>query len=92
MPKTLSQDEIDALLVMRQQIGEGDDFDLSALESMGGSEAERSVVPYNFKRPRLFSQDQTRVLNQIHEAFARDLSVYLSAQLRTIVDIALTGR
>ena len=32
-----------------------------------------------------------RVLNQVHEAFARDLSVYLSAQLRTIVDITLTA-
>jgi len=31
------------------------------------------------------------VLNHVHEAFARDLSVYLSAQLRTIVDINLTA-
>ena len=91
MSKPLSQDEIDALLEMRHQIGEGDDFDLGTLESIGGIEAKRPVNPYNFKRPRLFSQDQMRVLNQIHEAFARDLSVYLSAQLRTIVDIALTA-
>ncbi|WP_243663247.1 flagellar motor switch protein FliM [Rhodothermus marinus] len=55
------------------------------------AEAEKKILPYNFKRPRLFSQDQMRVLHYVHEAFARDLSVYLSAQLRTLVDIGLSA-
>lgn len=91
MAKALNQEEIDALLEVQSQMGEGDSYDLGTLEAMMAGETENPVNPYNFKRPRLFSQDQMRVLNQIHEAFARGLSVYLSAQLRTIVDIGLTA-
>lgn len=91
MAKPLSQEEIDILLDVRSQLSEDDDYDLAQLESMVAADAERRINPYNFKRPRLFAQDQMRVLNHVHEAFARDLSVYLSAQLRTIVDINLTA-
>ncbi len=91
MAKPLSQEEIDILLEVRSQIGEQGDYDLEALESMMTAEAEKKILPYNFKRPRLFSQDQMRVLHYVHEAFARDLSVYLSAQLRTLVDIGLSA-
>lgn len=89
--KQLSQEEIDLLLDVRNRMGEDDQYDLEKLETLMQSESERRVLPYNFKRPRLFSQDQMRVLNYAHESFARDLSVYLSAQLRTIVDIQLTA-
>lgn len=91
MAKPLSQEEIDILLEVRTQLSEGDDYDLAQLESMVTADADRRINPYNFKRPRLFAQDQMRVLNHVHESFARDLSVYLSAQLRTIVDINLTA-
>ena len=93
MTKPLSQDEIDILLEVRNQIGEEEEsaYDFDALSSMIEADAEKKVNPYNFKRPRLFSQDQMRLLNYVHDAFARDLSVYLSAQLRTIVDITLTS-
>lgn len=87
MAKPLSQQEIDALL---------DTSDEEAIEesdqpSPPDAPSGERVEPYNFKRPRLFSQDQMRVLNYVHESFARDLSVYLSAQLRTIVEIELTS-
>ncbi len=91
MAKPLSQEEIDILLQVRSQIGEQGEYDLEALESMITAEAEKKILPYNFKRPRLFSQDQMRVLHYVHEAFARDLSVYLSAQLRTLVDLSLSA-
>ncbi|AEN74016.1 flagellar motor switch protein FliM [Rhodothermus marinus SG0.5JP17-172] len=91
MAKPLSQEEIDILLQVRSQIGEQGEYDLEALESMMTAEAEKKILPYNFKRPRLFSQDQMRVLHYVHEAFARDLSVYLSAQLRTLVDLSLSA-
>jgi flagellar motor switch protein FliM len=87
MSKPLSQEEIDVML------GDADPEEVSA-EGVGeeeGSEKQKEAQPYNFKRPRLFSQAQKRVLNHVHESFARDLSVYLSAQLRTIVDISLTA-
>ncbi len=91
MAKPLSQEEIDILLQVRSQIGGAEAYDMNALESITRTEAQERINPYNFKRPRLFSQDQMRLLNHVHEAFARDISVYLSAQLRTIVDITLTA-
>jgi flagellar motor switch protein FliM len=86
MARPLSQQEIDALLDTR---GTEEDVTKSSEEGSAQSDLMERVEPYNFKRPRLFSQEQMRVLSYVHESFARDLSVYLSAQLRTIVDIAL---
>jgi flagellar motor switch protein FliM len=87
MSKPLSQDEIDVML------GDADPEELSAEQEQTteSTDDQREAKPYNFKRPRLFSQAQNRVLNHVHESFARDLSVYLSAQLRTIVDVSLTA-
>jgi len=85
MSKPLSQEEIDVLL------GDADPDEGAADGSDGDADEHTEAQPYNFKRPRLFSQAQKRVLNHVHESFARDLSVYLSAQLRTIVDISLTA-
>lgn len=91
MAKQLSQEEIDALLQVRSQTPDVESYDQDTLESLIRVDEEERVNPYNFKRPRLFAQDQMRVLHHIHESFARDFSVYLSAQLRTIVDISLTA-
>jgi len=93
MTKPLNQEEIDILLEVRNQVGEGSvaEYDFDTLATMMDMDAEKRINVYNFKRPRLFSQDQMRLLNHVHESFARDLSVYLSAQLRTIVEINLTA-
>ena len=91
MAKQLSQEEIDALLQVRTDTPGAESYDQDTLESLIKADVEERVHPYNFKRPRLFAQDQMRVLYHIHESFARDFSVYLSAQLRTIVDISLTA-
>ena len=87
MSKPLSQDEIDVML------GDADPEEVTAerQEREDKTDKQREAQPYNFKRPRLFSQAQNRVLNHVHESFARDLSVYLSAQLRTIVDVSLSA-
>lgn len=89
MAKPLNQEEIDILLEVRTQLSEAEEYNLEHLETMVSTDSDRRINLYNFKRPRLYAQDQMRVLNHVHEAFARDLSVYLSAQLRTIVDINL---
>lgn len=91
MARSLSQEEIDFLLQAQNDGGGEETYDPDALSSMIQADAEERIHPYNFKRPRLFAQDQMRVLTHVHEAFARDFSVYLSAQLRTIVDISLTA-
>lgn len=47
--------------------------------------------PYDFRRPRLLSQDRLRALHAVHEAFGRRLAVYLSAQLRTLVELSVAS-
>ncbi len=78
MADVLSQSEIDALL-SALNTGEmsADDFKKE--------EEERKVKVYDFKRALRFSKDQIRSLTRIHENFARILTTYFSAQLRTYV-------
>ncbi len=76
----LSQSEIDALL---SAINTGE---MSA-DDFKKEEEERKVKVYDFKRALRFSKDQIRSLTRIHENFARILTTYFSAQLRTYVHI-----
>lgn len=52
---------------------------------------ERKVNNYDFKKALRFSQDQIRTLTRIHENFARLLTSYFSTQLRTYVQLTVTG-
>ena len=46
-------------------------------------------LSYNFKRPQRVNKDQLRVLENIHEQFARLLSSTLSGSMRMVVDVDL---
>lgn len=81
MTKILSQEEIDSLLT---SVSSGKSSD-SALDA----KKKAKVSLYDFKRPNLVSKEQMRLLENIHEGLARNFGVYLSAQLRMIVDINL---
>ena len=81
MAKILSQAEIDALLSTVTE-------DASDVEQVGGGPPRR-VVLYDFKHPNLISKEQMRLLENIHENFSRNFGVFLSAQLRMIVEIEL---
>ena len=76
----LSQNEIDALL---SALSTGE---MSA-EDMKKEDETRKVKVYDFKRALRFSKDQIRSLTRIHENFARLMTTYFSAQLRTYVQI-----
>lgn len=76
----LSQNEIDALL---SALSTGE---MSA-DDMRVEEETRKVKVYDFKRALRFSKDQIRSLTRIHENFARLLTTFFSAQLRTYVQI-----
>lgn len=80
MVDVLSQNEIDALLAALSS-GEMDAEDLKK------EEPTRKVSVYDFKRALRFSKDHIRSLTRIHENFARYLTTYFSAQLRTFVQI-----
>ena len=80
----LSQSEIDALL---SAISTGE---MSADEMKKDDEAKR-VKNYDFKRALRFSKDQIRSLTRIHENFARLLTTFFSAQLRTYVQITVAS-
>ncbi len=80
MAEVLSQSEIDALLAALSS-GEMDANELKK------EETERKVKVYDFKRALRFSKDQIRGLTRIHENYARLLTTYFSAQLRTFVQI-----
>lgn len=80
MSKILSQAEIDALLTK-----------VSPSEKPSGSTpvVDRKITLYDFKHPNLVPKEQLRLLESIHEGLIRNFSVYLSAQLRMIVDMKL---
>lgn len=80
----LSQSEIDALL-SALSAGEMD------AEELKKEESEKKVKVYDFKRALRFSKDQIRSLSRIHENFARLLTTYFSAQLRTYVQISVAS-
>jgi flagellar motor switch protein FliM len=50
---------------------------------------DKKIQPYNFKRPDRISKNQMRLLNFIHDRFARNLSSSISAYLRTVVEVSL---
>lgn len=82
--EVLSQNEIDALL---SALSTGE---MSA-EDFKKDEEEKKVKVYDFKRALRFSKDQIRSLTRIHENFARILTTYFSAQLRTYVQISVVS-
>ncbi|GAB2563456.1 flagellar motor switch protein FliM [Gracilibacillus alcaliphilus] len=80
----LSQNEIDALLSALSS-GEMD------ADQLKEEEKDKKVKVYDFKRALRFSKDQIRSISRMHDNFARLLSTYFSAQLRTYVHIAVTS-
>lgn len=82
--EVLSQNEIDALL---SALSTGE---MNADELIK-EDQERKVKVYDFKRALRFSKDQIRSLTRIHENFARLLTTFFSAQLRTYVQITVAS-
>jgi flagellar motor switch protein FliM len=80
LSEILSQSEIDALL---SAISKGE----IKAEEVKSKSIEKKIKQYDFKRPNKFSKEQLHTLSIIHENFARLLTTYLSAQLRTLVQV-----
>jgi flagellar motor switch protein FliM len=82
--EVLSQNEIDALL-SALSTGEMD------AEELKKEESTKKVKSYDFKRALRFSKDQIRSLTRIHENFARLLTTFFSAKLRTYIQITVAS-
>ncbi len=82
--EVLSQGEIDDLLSAITS-GEMD------AEELKQEEQEKKVRVYDFKRALRFSKDQIRGISRIHENYARLLTTFFSAQLRTYVHISVAS-
>lgn len=80
----LSQNEIDALL---SAITSGE-MDADELKK---EEKEQKVRVYDFKRALRFSNDQIRGITRIHENYARLLTTFFAAQLRSYVNISVAS-
>ncbi len=80
MADVLSQQEIDALL---SALNNGE------LQASDVTVNEEKVKLYDFKRAMRYSKEQLRSITRIHENFTRLLTSYLSAQLRTFVQIQI---
>lgn len=84
MDEILSQNEIDALLSAITS-GEMDADELIK------EEQEKKVRVYDFKRALRFSKDQIRSIFRIHENYARLLTTFFSAHLRSYVNISVAS-
>ena len=80
LAEVLSQQEIDALLLA---LNSGD------LSVSDVAEEKEQVKVYDFKRAMRYSKEQLRSISRIHENFIRSVTSYLSAQLRTFVEIEI---
>jgi flagellar motor switch protein FliM len=102
MDDILSQGEIDALMAgLDTEMASGGGSAAEDSSAMEESEPEVEAAPtvkgektvkrYDFKRPDRFSKDQLRMLEMMHEAFARHFGTALSAFIRTIAEIEVTS-
>jgi len=76
----LSQNEIDALL---SALSNG----AVSAEELKEEHNRKRIRVYDFRRPSKFSKDQINTLQVIYDNYARSLGTYLSAQLRTPVQV-----
>ncbi len=82
----LSQGEIDALMAglntEMRQASEGSEAELAPQ-----GPREKKIKRYDFKRPDRFSKDQLRMIEMMHESFARHFGAALSTYIRTIAEV-----
>ena len=84
MADILSQEEIDALLQVVDDDGDGQVTDIPER-----IEEPKQVVIYDFKRPNRVSKEQLRAVKGIHDKLARNLASQISSIMRSIVEIRL---
>lgn len=82
MAEVLSQSEIDALL---SALSSGE----IKPEELPKEEEKQKVKAYDFRSPQKFSKDHIRTLELIYDNYARSISNYLTARVRTNVKVKI---
>ncbi len=82
MSEVLSQSEIDAIL---------SSFTAGNAEFEAEEEGGRRIKEYDFKSPKKFSKEQTKIILGIYENLARHLSSYFSGILRAFCEISINS-
>ncbi len=82
MSDKMSQSEIDNLL---NALSSGE----VGVEDIEEDEQKKKVKKYDFRRPDKFAKEQLRTLEIVHENLGRLMGNFLSAYLRTTVEIAV---
>lgn len=85
MPELLSQDEVNALL---QSVPVAEDSAPKVVAAVSTPYRKRASR-YDFRRPNRISKNVLQSLHFLHERYARNLALNLSAYLRTMADIVL---
>ncbi len=80
----LSQEEVDALL---SAVDRGDIAETGGPVEPSG----RLVIRYNFRKPNRVSKEQLKMLQSIHETFARLYASSLTTLLRGLVEVEFRG-
>ena len=80
MNRTLSQEEIDAILLSAAD---------RPAEPIAEAERKATAVSYNFRRPDRVTKDQMRSLHFLHDRFARNVSTSLSAYMRVVTEVSI---
>lgn len=79
MTEDLSDEELQALLASAGK----------SSSKAGGNPLVNAPLSYDFKRPQRVNKDQLRVMESIHEQFARLFSSSLAGSMRMVVDVDL---
>ena len=83
MTRSLTQDEIDALLLAAAGPGER--------RARPAPTFDATVARYNFRRPDRISKEQLRSLHFLHDRYALNLSSSLSAFLRAVTEVTIVS-
>lgn len=81
MPDNLTQEQIDALFF--GGMSDAEEESVAAEAETPASILEKKVRPYDFKNPKTFPREHIRIINLVHESYAKHLSSFLSGILRT---------
>lgn len=87
MSDVLSQAEVDALI---SSLSKGEVQTQDEPEKQEETKNDK-LKRYDFKTPSKFSKEQVRTLQIVHENFARNLGNFLSAYLRTPIQVSVVS-